>query len=381
MIRGWLAAAAAALALGTPAIGSAEVIASVVASGLNNPRGLAFGPDGALYITEAGVPTSAGPATRIRGEPFVYGQTGSVTRLQDGVQQRVLTGLASLASPTTGETSGPQGIAFDARGTGYVAIGMGADPSVRSTDLAPGGTNLAQIVTFAAGGARSNLADIGQLEAATNPDRGVLESNPFRVVASTTGLLVTDAGANTLVNVTPTGAVSTVATFPARSLGAPRATESVPTGLAIGPDGAAYVGELTGVPFAPGSAQVHRIAPGGSVSVFRTGFTNISDIAFGSDGSLYVLELDSNGLAAPGSAGALIRVAPDGARTTLFDQGLVAPTGLAIGADGAFYVSNFGVLAGGGQVLRIAVVSEPGSLLLLAIGSFLIAASLRPRRR
>ena len=380
MIRGWLAAATAAIGLAVPAVGSAEYIASAIASGLNNPRGLAFGPDGALYVTEAGVPISAGPTTRIRGEPYVYGQTGSITRIQDGVQQRVLTGLPSLSSPTTSETSGPQGIAFDSRGTGYIAIGLGADPNVRSTDLAPGGTNLGQVVTFGAG-TPSNFADVARLEAATNPDGGVLESNPFRIVSSGAGLLVTDAGANTLVNVAPAGTVSTVATFPARALGGPRATESVPTGLAIGPDGAIYVGELTGVPFAPGSAQVYRIAPGGSPTVCRTGFTNISDIAFGSDGSLYVLELDSNGLAAPGSNGALIRVAPDGTRTTLLSQGLVAPTGLAIGPDGAFYVSNFGVLAGGGQVLRISAVSEPGSLVLLAIGSFLIAASLRPRRR
>lgn len=48
----------------------------------------------------------------------------------------------------------------------------------------------------------------------------------------------------------------------------------------------------------------------------------------------------------------MIRMAPDGARTTVADD-LVAPTGLAVGPDGALYVSNFGPVAGMRQVLRI----------------------------
>jgi hypothetical protein len=111
------------------------------------------------------------------------------------------------------------------------------------------------------------------------------------------------------------------------------------------------VGELTGFPFPVGEARVYRVA-GGSPTVFRSGFTAIIDVAFGGGGSLYVLEFAKGGLLGPPSSGALIRVAPDGTRTTLIDEGLAAPGGIAIRGRHAF-ISNCGVCAGGGNVIRV----------------------------
>ena len=85
--------------------------------------------------------------------------------------------------------------------------------------------------------------------------------------------------------------------------------------------------------------------------MFRGGFTAITDFDFGPDGSLYVLQFASELFL--GGAGSVVRVAPDGTRTTLID-GLIAPTGLVVGPDGAVYVTNKGVLVGAGEVLRIA---------------------------
>jgi len=51
-------------------------------------------------------------------------------------------------------------------------------------------------------------------------------------------------------------------TFPGLPPRFPQPTDPVPTGLARGPDGALYVGLLTGVPFAPGAASVYRVVPG-----------------------------------------------------------------------------------------------------------------------
>jgi sugar lactone lactonase YvrE len=106
------------------------------------------------------------------------------------------------------------------------------------------------------------------------------------------------------------------------------------------------------VPFLPGVAVIYRVTPGAAPTVYRGGFTAVTDFAFAPDGGLYVLQFAS----APflGGAGSVLRVAPDGATRTTVLGGLVAPTGIAVGPDGAVYVTNKGVLVGAGEVLRIA---------------------------
>jgi hypothetical protein len=39
--------------------------------------------------------------------------------------------------------------------------------------------------------------------------------------------------------------------------------------------------------------------------------------------------------------------------TTVLSDGLVMPGGLAIGPDGALYISNFSIFPGAGQVVRV----------------------------
>ena len=138
--------------------------------------------------------------------------------------------------------------------------------------------------------------------------------------------VATDAGANTLLRVSELGKITALAVLPSRAHGRP--TDAVPTAVALGPDGAYYVGELTGAPFAVGAARVYRVVPGQEPEVFLEDFTAIIDLTFGPDCSLYVLQHATEvGLMGPG---ALIRITPYGTRTLLAHEGLLRPTAVVV---------------------------------------------------
>lgn len=101
-----------------------------------------------------------------------------------------------------------------------------------------------------------------------------------------------------------------------------------------------------------------RVPPqGGTPEVYAAGFTAIIDVAFGPDGSLYVLELAKNGLLDAfilnDWTGALIRIAPDGTRTEIAEGEFFAPGAVVVGPDGTLYVSNNSIFSGTGEVLQI----------------------------
>ncbi len=97
---------------------------AVIASGLDNPRGLAFGPEGALYVVEAGRGgTGLCTPFELFGGILCYGPTGAVTRVWRGSQTRIVTGLSSFAHPDGGFAFGPHDISFHGRGGAYVTVG------------------------------------------------------------------------------------------------------------------------------------------------------------------------------------------------------------------------------------------------------------------
>src|SRR4030095_10525856 len=106
---------------------------TVVMTGLDNPRGMNFGPHGALYVTEAGRGGGVGaPSIVQRGTPFYYGATGAVSRLWNGQQERVASGLASVAMANGNRAEGAHDISFNGIGNAYVTIGLEGDPNLRS---------------------------------------------------------------------------------------------------------------------------------------------------------------------------------------------------------------------------------------------------------
>lgn len=339
------AAAIPAVLLASLVAGSAGAADTVVvASGLNNPRGIDIGADGRIAVAEAG----AGRIVRIR--------TGSTTTLVGD--------LPTVTSPE-GEATGPVNLALIGRASVYVLMGAGP----KAVD-----SRFASLLRL--GRPAGSPVDIEGYQAddpdPADQDGNAAESNPYGLAAVGNGkVLITDAANNDVLLVGPRGGVQTVARIPLHAVstshlpfpGLPPElpAEAVPTSVAVGPDGYWYVGELTGFPFTPGASRIWRIAPwargatcdddtSDGCALFAGGFTSITGLDFGPDGSLYVVEIAKGGVAnlflGGDITGALIRV-KNGVRTELAAGKLTAPADVAVSHGGTVYVTNKSVMPDG----------------------------------
>ncbi len=368
-----------ALGVATPAAASGGgPRLSVVASGLDSPRHLAFGDRGDLFVAEAG---RGGPTTEcfIGGEgPACWGTTGAVTKVDRwGRQSRIASGLPSMSNtPGLDSAIGPHGIIV--LGSDHVVITNGGptEPKTLDTETTiaretlaaqdPAANLFGKVLLIGPGGRPVPLADIYDFERRVNPDRVVgnpaVDTNPVDLIRDGLRLVVADAGGNAVDTVDLFGRVRNLTVFGNRDVPNPFAPpgappipmQAVPTSIEEGPDHQYYVGQLTGFPFPVGGANVYRVNPHtGRAQVFARGFTNIMDLAFDRDGTLYVLEIDHDGLLTPTSEGAIIAVTRKGTRRMELPAGsLPYPGGIAVGRDG-LYVSINSRSPGGGQVLRI----------------------------
>jgi hypothetical protein len=359
--RQHLAAIIAALGLLTALVSpaaAAEPLITPIAGGLNAPRHLDIAPNGAIYVTESGV----GGDECIEPAPDTsacFGTTGSVTRIWKGSQSRIATGLPSLA--LSGETGndliGPAGISV--HGNGNIMVSLG-EPDYRDLFANSAARDLGWLIKINPSGNWKTIADIGGYEFANDPDGQGVDPNPFGVAVSGNGAAVTDAGGNTLLWADRNGSVSLLATFgpawtapPFPGAPDPFPAQAVPTSVTVGPDGAWYVGLLTGYPFQPGVSSIYRVVRGEAPTVYATGLTNVIGVDFAPDGTLYAVEIAQNGLLA-GLDGAVMAVAPGGGvAQPVVTDGLFAPGGIAVAADGSMYVTTCSVCAGGGGVVHI----------------------------
>lgn len=385
MHRNRLLLASALVALAAPALASpAQALPThdgasgghphwkTVATGLDNPRLLSFSGD-ALYVAEAGR-GGAGPCVpSAEGGDSCFGLSGAITRVTRWGSRRVVTGLPSLADPDGGGALGPSDVLVPTHpgrsshrghsGDMYVAtIGLGQNPAVRDS-FGDAGRALGTVVVGSLNGGPAHVvADLAAYEARLDPDGNGPDSDPTGMTRSGGSVVVTDSGGNDLLRAKPNGRIKTLAVFPDTMVAAPSPPlppgmipmQAVPTSVVRGPDGALYVSQLTGFPFPAGGASIWRVVPGQAPTVYATGLTNVTDLAW-HDGSLYAVQISNVGLfnepegALP--TGSLVRVVP-GAMPTPVAAALPAPYGVALKRDTA-YVTTCAVCPGGGSVVAI----------------------------
>jgi hypothetical protein len=344
---------------------------SVVADKLDSPRHLAFGSHGDLFVAEAGR-GGAGPCFDSAEGPSCMGASGAVTEVDRwGRQKRIATGLASFAATANnGSAIGPHGITVVGADHVIVTNGGPTAPTKTGTQevltreaLAaqnPAADQFGRVFLLGDRGRRTKLTDVYAFERKANPDGGALDSNPVDVLVDGLRLVVADAGGNFVAATSLFGRLNTLAVFPNGPAvpnpfgGPPIPPQAVPTSIVKGPDGYYYVSQLTGFPFPAGAAKVFRVHPRtGQTTVAASGFTNIMDLAFDRDGTLYVLEIDHDSLLGPGTDGALFAVTRKGTKRVELPAGaLPTPGGIAVGKDGLYITIN-ATSAGEGKVVRI----------------------------
>ncbi|MEU8163770.1 ScyD/ScyE family protein [Micromonospora parva] len=336
---------------------------TVVARNLDNPRGVAIDRAGTVLVAEAGLGGDDVCIPGTFGTNLCYGSTGAITAVRHGWQKRVVTGLPSLRSTGAGfSVYGAHDLAFDRQGKLLVAMGYSTDPVSRDL-LGAAGAAMGTILRVEGKHRWSVLGDLSAYEGQHNPDGVIPESQPYAVVADGRDIYALDAAANDVLRIDRRGVVTTEHVWPQEQVPAPpewglppgstTPIQFVPVTIAKGPDGALYIGQLTGHPFPNGGARVWRLVPGQEPTIYATGFTNIIDLAFDKRGRLVVLEIAKNGLSSGDSTGALIRVERDGSHRELASAGLDSPMSFAIAGDGSFYIANKGL--GIGELVRLSI--------------------------
>jgi hypothetical protein len=325
----------------------------VFATGLNNPRGLTFGPNGDLYVAEGG----AGGTTSTVGEcdqvpapvgPYTGGFTSRISRIdRSGNRTTVIDGLpSSQTSPAQGNlVSGVADVAFIGDTLYAITAGAGCSHGLEGT------TN--GVFKIHGNGTWTMVADLSAFQKAhpvadPNPPDFEPDGTWYSMVAVNGSLYAIEPNHGELDEISTDGKIRRIADISATQ------GHIVPTAVAY--HGGFYVGNLGTFPIEEGSSRILKITSSGHVETVVTGLTTVVGVAFDHEEHMYILENTTDNLFPTPGTGKVLRVTESGLKEVA--TGLFLPTAMTFGPDGALYVSNVGFgppPVGMGQIVRIMV--------------------------
>ncbi len=324
----------------------------VFATGLINPRGLKFGPDGYLYVAEAGIGgtnSTVGDCKQVPAPvgPYTGGYTARISRISpDGEVETVAENLPS-ALDAEGSTLGVADVAFIGNTLYALLAGGGCSHGNPNT---PNG-----IIRVNPDGSWKMIANLSEWQ--QNHPTAVIEEDDFEpdgswysMMSYHGNLYAVEPNHGEMVKITPDGKISRVVDISA-SYG-----HIVPTALDTRTNlfSPFYVGNLSTFPLSPGASKIFKVTQQGNISVWAEGFTAVLGITFDRFGHAYVLENTTNNPFPTPGTGDILRVNSFGLKVPIV-KGLTFPTAMTFGPDGKLYVSNFGFGPPLGQVVQIEI--------------------------
>lgn len=320
----------------------------VFATGLNNPRGLKFGPDGYLYVAEAGIGGTHTSTTCTQVIPPIGPYLGSTTGsriLRVDAHGNVSTWVDNIPSSqnNVSDINGVADIAFVGNTLYGVLAGAGCSHGVPTIPNGVIKVNHDRTWKMIA-----NLSEFQMAHPVANPLPADFEPDGvwYSMESVHGNLYAIEPNHGELVKITTSGAISRIVDI------SDKVGHVVPTVQAFH-KGNFYVGNLGLFPST--GSSVYKITPGGDVSEFATGFTMILGITFDDLGGMYVLENTTNNIFPTPGTGDVVRIDPNGSRQIVV-TGLNLPTGMTFGPDHKLYISNWGFGVppnGSGQILQV----------------------------